>query len=108
MSRAFTKERDDVPEPAPALPQRHKTTITEAPRRKGEVSFGATVVVEGAGPEPRSFTIVAEDESDPVHGRIAIDAPLAQALLGKRAGQNTVWRRPAGDLRLHIVSVTDP
>ena len=99
MSRAFTKERDDAPEPGSCCAPAASTAdvMPPPPDDPGVAGFGATVVVEGAGPMPRTFTIVAPDESDPASGRIGFDSPLAQALLGARAGHRVTWHRPVGD-----------
>jgi len=106
MSRAFTKEQDDVPEPELVLRPRRKDADTPTPPLdRGTAGFGATVVVEGVGPTARSFTIVDADQTDLAAGRIGIDSPLAQALSGARAGDDVVWHRPAGDRPLHLVSI---
>ncbi|BDE07320.1 hypothetical protein WPS_25960 [Vulcanimicrobium alpinum] len=104
MSRAFTKERDDAPQPEPVLRKR----VEELPARPDDlrvVGPGAHVVVEGVDAEPRTFTIAGYDETDLAAQRIGIDSPLAQALLGKRAGNRVVWHRPAGDRTLRIARV---
>jgi transcription elongation factor GreB len=108
MSRAFTKERDDAPEPALVLrPRRIYGDIMPAPPDdRGMVGFGATVDVEGAGPQPRTFTLVAPDRSDVASGRIGFDSPLAQALVGARVGDRVVWHRPVGDATLTVVAIT--
>lgn len=57
-----------------------------------EVRVGATVtvrdVVEGGGPAGRAdrFTIVGVDEADPLEGKVAFTAPVAQASLGRQVG----------------------
>jgi transcription elongation factor GreB len=107
MSRAFTKERDDAGEPEIVIQPRRQGADTPAPPADhGEVGFGATVVVDGVGPEPRSFTIADADQTDLAAGRLGIDSPLAQALIGARAGDSVTWHRPAGDRPLRIVSIT--
>jgi transcription elongation factor GreB len=106
MSRAFTKEQDDAPEPELVLRPRRKNADTPTPPADhGEVGFGATVVVEGVGPAPRAFTIADADQTDLAAGRIGIDSPLAEALIGARVGDSVVWHRPAGDRTLRIVSI---
>lgn len=105
MSRAFTKERDDE---IPEVVIRHRRAdfdTPEPPADHRQAGFGATVLVEGAGPEPRAFTIVENDHTDLRTGKIGIDSPLAQALLGARAGDDVVWHRPVGDAKVHVVSV---
>ena len=107
MSRAFTKERDDVPEPAVDVKRRTvHGEVPAPPQDRTRAGFGATVVVEGVTAEPRTFTIVGPDETDVAAGRIGIDSPLAQALLDRRAGARVVWHRPAGDRPVKLVSVT--
>ena len=106
MSRAFTKERDDAPEPPIVMRPRYiEKGRLEPPTDRRLVGFGATVVVEGTGPDPRSFTIAEADQTDMRTGRIGIDSPLAQALMGGRAGSTVTWHRPVGDARVKIVSV---
>jgi len=107
MSRAFTKERDDAPEPALVLrPRRiYGDVMPPPPDDRNVVGFGATVVVEGAGPTPRTFTIVEPDRADVPSGRISIDSPLAQALMGARPDDRVVWHRPVGDGNLRVLSV---
>ena len=105
MSRAFTKERDDVPEPM--IVTRHRRADPPvAPDDHRMVGYGATVVVEGVADDPRTFRIADEDQTDLAAGQLGIDSPLAQALLGARAGAKVVWHRPAGDRTLRVVSVS--
>ncbi len=74
-----------------------------APPADAEVAaLGATVTVAGAAAQPRRFTIVGPDEVDIPSGDIGPDSPLAQALLGTRAGDTVVWHRPAGDRELTV------
>src|SRR5256885_5700066 len=51
------------------------------------VRFGVTVTLRyaGDGADAR-FKIVGEDEADPARGLVSFVSPLAQALLGKRIG----------------------
>ncbi len=138
MSRAFTKERDDMPEPEPVLrTEPHRITArglevlrgeldattderrraalerridaaipAGAPANREVVDFGARVTVSGAGRSEQTFSIVGEDEIDVPAGRIGEGSPLAQALLGARAGDRVVWHRPAGDLTLTVHDVS--
>ncbi len=106
MSRAFTKERDDVVEEVVFVRSRRKGADTPTPPLDHDVvGFGATVVVEGVGAAARTFTIADADQTDLSSGRIGIDSPLAQALTGARAGDTVVWHRPIGDVKVKVVSV---
>ena len=75
-------------------------------RSEGEVRFGARVMVQGDSKQARQIDIVGVDEADATSGRIAFVAPLARALLGKRAGDVVTFRTPRGEEELEVVSVT--
>jgi transcription elongation factor GreB len=85
-------------------------TVVPPPDDRDTVGFGATVRVEGATPKPQTFTIVGDVEADPAHGKIGLSSPLAEALLGRHVGEAVVWRRPVGDVRvtLQTISYEDP
>jgi transcription elongation factor GreB len=68
------------------------------------VRFGASVSIEGDG-GVRRYWIVGVDEADPASGRIAFVSPLAQALVGRVAGDIVRVRTPRGEEELEIVSV---
>ena len=110
MSRAFMKERDDLAEPAlvverqgpvpmtpagfAALRSQLDAASTDAERVRLGRLLDAAEVIE---PPPDR-----EVEADPAAGRIGVSSPLAEALLGHRAGDSVVWHRPAGDRTLAI------
>jgi transcription elongation GreA/GreB family factor len=50
------------------------------------VSFGSTVTIERGDGRVQKFRIVGEDEANPAKGSISYASPLAQALMGKSAG----------------------
>ena len=53
-----------------------------------------------------SYTIASPHEASIREGKISIKSPIAQALLGKKAGDEVEVRVPAGLLRLRIDKVT--
>lgn len=69
------------------------------------VRFGATVTVTREDGSEHVYRIVGVDEADPAHGRVAFVAPIARALLGKRAGDDVRVRTPRGTDELSIVDV---
>ena len=139
MSRAFTKERDDAPEPEIVPPARtgpnyltaagfallrarfdetedarererlqhsiEAAVVVEPPEDRSVAAFGATVVVTDSSRKQQTYTIVGEEEADVKAGRIGSTSPLAEALIGARAGDHVVWHRPAGDRKLTVKSI---
>lgn len=71
------------------------------------VALGSAVtVVDDAGAEAR-YTIVGSMEAKVTAGRISNESPLGRALLGRKAGDETVISTPNGsEIRYKIVSVS--
>jgi transcription elongation factor GreA len=68
-----------------------------------EVRLGSTVSVRDVfGDE--EHTIVSVQEADATHGRISVESPVGQALLGRRPGDRVEVQTP-GDCR--ILTVVD-
>lgn len=79
--------------------------VDPAQQPHDRVAFGATVdVVDEHGVEA-SYRIVGEDEADAEHGRVSWLSPLAKAVIGAKVGDDVLWRRPAGDLRVEILAI---
>lgn len=105
MSRAFTKERDDAPDTPLVLAKREEPEY-HLPADRTTVGFGATVrISDGAGFD-RTFTIVKDAQADVPTGKIGMSSPLAEALLGARAGGRVIWHRPVGDLKLQVIELS--
>jgi transcription elongation GreA/GreB family factor len=83
-------------------------TVDPAQQAKDQVDFGAVVETEDENGTTRKFEIVGEDEADPNIGKLSWVSPLALALKDGKVGDTVVWKRPAGDLELDIISVRYP
>ena len=71
-----------------------------------EARFGARVTVRTAAGAEHVYSIVGVDEARASEGLIAFVAPLARALLGKRAGDSALVRTPHGEDELEVVRVS--
>jgi transcription elongation factor GreB len=69
------------------------------------VFFGATVEIEDEDGKSATYTIVGQDEIDTSSGLISYKSPLARTLLKRREGETVVFRKPAGEVELTIVSI---
>ncbi|HET9159278.1 MAG TPA: transcription elongation factor GreA [Caulobacteraceae bacterium] len=79
--------------------RRATAQLVDRPEHPDQVAFGTTVTFERDDGRVQTFQIVGEDEADPAQGTVSHVSPLAQALLGKRVGDEA---RVAG----HTVEVT--
>jgi transcription elongation factor GreA len=75
--------------------------ISKAP--KGEVAFGATVVVKDLDfGDEETFVLVGAGEEDYDSGKINVTSPLAQGLMGCKVGQKVEIPVPAGKMKFEI------
>jgi transcription elongation factor GreB len=98
---ALTRAKADVRR----LQRRLDTAVLIKPDAGGDdaVTLGARVTIEHSDGKCQTYTIVGEDQADPVNGLVSWTSPLGEALLGKRSGERTTWRRPAGEIEITIV-----
>jgi transcription elongation factor GreB len=79
----------------------------EQPSRD-QVRFGATVELADEDDNRRTLTIVGDDETDASAGRIGWSAPLAQALIGAKVGDERAVRLPAGEKSYEVMGISYP
>lgn len=65
--------------------RRSTAQLVEAPP-DGQVRFGDTVTIVREDGRTQTWRIVGEDEADPAQGSVSHVSPLAQALMGRREG----------------------
>jgi len=71
-----------------------------------KVGFGSTVkLLDIEEDEEIEYTIVGSVESNPEHGLISYNTPLAKALLGKEEGDEVTVRLPKGEIDFEILKV---
>lgn len=79
--------------------------VSDIPADRDKVYFGAWVTVEEEDGRTLTYRIVGPDEFDLSRGLISMDSPLARALLGKRRGDDIVFRTPEGERELYIAAI---
>ncbi|MEK7548738.1 MAG: transcription elongation factor GreA [Patescibacteria group bacterium] len=77
--------------------------VSGSPDRK-IIQAGAVVGVNVEG-EKLSFELVGSAESDPAEGKISIDSPVGQALLGHKANDIVRVETPDGRVEYKILAV---
>src|ERR1700742_3000630 len=78
---------------------RKSTAEIVQPSTDGAVAFGSTVTITRKG-RSQTFRIVGVDEADASKGLISFKAPLAQAVLGARAGDIIEAKEPLGEMEI--------
>ena len=82
-------------------------TLTVVEPRDGgdQVYFGAWVTIADEDGQEFTYRIVGPDESDSTRKLISSEAPMARALLGKKAGDWITVRRPKGPADFQIKQI---
>ena len=75
-------------------------------QKNGEkkVGLGSKVVLQ-MGEKKRELEIVSDGEADPAEGKISYSSPLAEALCGKKEGEEVKVATPAGENTYKILRV---
>ena len=80
--------------------------IDELKTPKGEARIGMKVTLrEKSSGEEFVYSLVGSEESDPAQGKISVHAPLAQGILGHKAGQEVKIALPTGEKIFKILKV---
>ncbi|MCB1484087.1 MAG: transcription elongation factor GreA [Hyphomicrobiaceae bacterium] len=66
--------------------RRASAEVQSAPPKDGIVHFGSRVTILREDGRRASYRIVGEDEANPAKGSLSYVSPLAQALMGRRVG----------------------
>ena len=67
--------------------RRASARVVTAATSTERVRFGMRVTLRLSSGATRSYRLVGEDEADAAHGLLSWQAPLAQSLLGREAGE---------------------
>jgi transcription elongation factor GreA len=82
------------------------TIIDTSALPEGEIGFGSKVVVKDLDfGDEEVFFLVGAGEEDYDNGRILVTSPLAQGLIGKKAGETVEIDVPSGTVKFEILDV---
>ncbi len=83
-----------------------RATVMDAPAQDGIVAFGSTVEVrDDTSGRVATYMLVGAAEAKAADGRLSIESPVAQALLGAREGDAVAVQTPGGSRTFHVVRV---
>ncbi len=84
----------------------HANVIDPTKLSKEAVFFGCTVVLENIDTgEEVTYQLVGPEESNIKEGRISVNSPLGQAMLGKKLGAEIAIQVPAGKRNYELIEI---
>ncbi|MCP4211738.1 MAG: transcription elongation factor GreB [Halieaceae bacterium] len=79
--------------------------VTRSPDDTGKVFFGAWITLENEAGLEQEWRIVGPDEFDIEAGKLSMDSPLANALLGKRIDDEVHVQSPSGEKIYYLTGI---
>ena len=82
----------------------HAVIIKEV--NNGKVSIVSSVKIEyGGDGDTEEYSIVGSKEADPFNNKISNESPIAQAIIGKKAGEIVKVASPNGEYEVKILEI---
>jgi len=82
----------------------HAVIIKEV--KTDKVSIGNSVKIEYVGDgDTEEYSIVGSKEADPFNNKISNESPIAQAIIGKKAGEIVTVASPNGEYQVKILEI---
>lgn len=80
--------------------------IDESKLDNSRVRILATVTIENKKTKQRmTYTLVPDQEADLKSGKLSVNSPIAQALLGKVVGESVEVKAPAGIIQMKLIEI---
>ena len=81
--------------------------IDESKLKTAKIQILSTVKIRNLNNnQEMSYTLVSENEANVRQGKLAINTPIGQGLLGKKVGEVAEVVVPAGVLRLEVIDIS--
>ena len=76
-------------------------------KTKGKVEIGDSVKIKDEKGNERTITLVGENESNPLEGKVSHNSPLGKSILNKMEGDSFKFKTPKEEVTYKILNVLD-
>ena len=84
-----------------------RAEVVEAAEGSDRVDFGSTVkLTDRSSGKQLDYTLVSAVDADAAGGKLSVESPVGQALIGARAGDVVEIPTPKGSRTLEVVSIS--
>jgi transcription elongation factor GreA len=84
----------------------HNAELIQPGEIDGTIRLGNTVIIQEAGAEIETYTLVGPTEANPWEGFISNESPLGSALINHTIGDEIEITAPDGVMRFRIIAVS--
>jgi transcription elongation factor GreA len=82
-----------------------ESAIDAPPVATDVAGLGTAVRVREDDGTEETYTLVSPAEASPTDGRVSVNSPLGQALVGKKRGEKAVVAAPSGSWQVEVVAI---
>ena len=82
-----------------------KTSKVVKRKSKTTVDIGSKVTIDYNGSGEKTFTIVGEDNANPLENKISYKSPIGEALMNRKVGEKIILQTPGGEKICHIKTI---
>ena len=82
-----------------------ESALDASPVATDVAGLGTMVRVREDDGTEETYTLVSPAEAAPTAGRVSVNSPLGQALVGKRKGEKAVVAAPSGSWQVEVVAI---
>jgi transcription elongation factor GreA len=72
---------------------------------KSKVNIGHKVTISYNGKKEKVYTIVGEDNANPMENKVSYKSPVGEALMGKKVGDKFTLKTPKGEFKGKIEAI---
>jgi transcription elongation factor GreA len=72
---------------------------------KSKVNIGHKVTISYNDEKEKVYTIVGEDNANPMENKVSYKSPVGEALMGKKVGDNFTLKTPKGEFKGKIEAI---
>ena len=85
--------------------QVREAQIVQKTTQSDVVQIGSAVEVENEG-EKLTFVVVTARDADPLQGKISVESPIGETLMGKKKGEIATVETPDGSMQYKILTIS--
>ena len=85
--------------------QVREAQIVQKTTQSDVVQIGSAVEVENEG-EKLTFVVVTARDADPLQGKISVESPMGETLMGKKKGETAIVETPDGSTQYKILTIS--
>ena len=85
--------------------QVREAQIVQKTTQSDVIQIGSAVEVENEG-EKLTFVVVTARDADPLQGKISVESPIGETLMGKKKGEIATVETPDGSMQYKILTIS--